>query len=580
MAFDAITMKALVSELSKNIIEGRIDKVHQPERDEIVLHIRTRLDNFKLVLSASAAHPRIHFTKYSKKNPVSAPMFCMLLRKHLGNGKITNIEQCGFERILKISVESYNEFGDLTTKYLIVEIMGRHSNIILADENYKILDSIKHIDFTISSVRQVLPGVEYKFPPSQDKIYLTDFNVQTNLEFSPIKTADKIILDNISGISPLCAREISYNVFGECNIKASELNLNKQSALKAYIANFAKAVCDNNFKPCIIKDISSGKMLDFSPIPVNQYESMAQIVYTDSMNEALDEFYYLRDSHERMRQKSADLVKHLNNNIERVSKKIVILEKTLKDAADKEQYKIKGDLIIANIYRIKDGQKEVEVENFYESNAPLVKISLDESLSVSQNAQRYFKKYNKLKTAQIEAKKQLDGAKNDLEYLESTLVAVENAEAESDLTQIRTELISENFLNRKQDKKKKQQTSSKPMYFKSSDGFDIYVGKNNTQNDILTLKFANSGDMWFHTKNIHGSHVVIKLGLDKNIPKTTMLEAACLAAYYSKARNSSQVPVDYTEIRNVKKPNGAKPGMVIYNSYNTVYVTPKKPEGE
>ncbi len=580
MAFDAITMKALVSELSDNITDGRIDKVHQPERDEIVLHIRTREDNFKLVLSASAAHPRIHFTKYSKKNPVSAPMFCMLLRKHLSSGKITGIEQCGFERILKISVESYNELGDLTTKYLIVEIMGRHSNIILADENYKILDSIKHIDFTISSVRQVLPGIEYKFPPSQDKIYLTDFNVQTNLEFSPIKTADKIILDNISGVSPLCAREIAYDVFGECNIKGSELNLNKQSALKAYIAGFAKSVCDNNFKPCIIKDISSGKMLDFSPIPVNQYGSMAQIVYADSMNDALDEFYYLRDSHERMRQKSADLVKHLNNNIERISKKIVILEKTLKDASEKEQYKIKGDLIIANIYRIIDGQKEIEVENFYESNAPLVKIPLDESLSPSQNAQKYFKKYNKLKTAQIEAKKQLDTAKSDLEYLESTLVAVENAEAESDLSQVRAELIGENFLNRKQDKKKKQQTHSKPMYFKSSDGFDIYVGKNNTQNDTLTLKFANSGDMWFHTKNIHGSHVVIKLGLDKNIPKTTLLEAACLAAYYSKARNSSQVPVDYTQIRNVKKPNGAKPGMVIYNSYNTVYVTPKKPDGE
>ncbi len=580
MAFDAITMKALVCELGENIIDGRIDKIHQPERDEIVLHIRTREDNFRLVLSASAAHPRIHFTKYSKKNPVSAPMFCMLLRKHMGSGKITGIEQCGFERILKISVESYNELGDLTTKYLIVEIMGRHSNIILTDEKFKIIDSIKHIDFTISSVRQVLPGVEYIFPPLQNKTALTDIDTQTELEFSPIKTVDKIILDNVSGISPLCAREISYNIFGRCDINGSELNLNKQSALKAYIVNFAKDVCNNNFMPCIIKDVSSGKMLDFSPVPIKQYEGMAQIVYTSSMNEALDEFYYLRDSHERMRQKSADLVKHLNNNIERVSKKIGILEKTLKDAENKDTYKIKGDLIIANIYRIKDGQKEIEVENFYESSAPLVKISLDESLSASANAQKYFKKYNKLKTAEIEAKKQLEGARADLEYLESTLVAVENAESESDLSQIRVELTYENFLNRKQDKKKKQQSQSKPMYYKSSDGFDIYVGKNNTQNDILTLKFANSGDMWFHTKNIHGSHVIIKLGIDKDIPKATMLEAACLAAYYSKARNSSQVPVDYTQVKNVKKPNGAKPGMVIYNSYNTVYVTPKKPNVE
>ena len=576
MAFDAVTMKALVAELYENIIDGRIDKIHQPERDEIVLHIRTRLENYKLVLSASAAHPRIHFTKYSKKNPTTAPMFCMLLRKHIGSGKITNVEQCGFERIMKLSIESYNELGDLTTKCLFIEIMGRHSNIILTDESMRILDSIKHIDFTISSVRQVLPGLQYQFPPVQDKTYLTDVSNKTELDFSVFKSADKIILDSISGISPLCAREIVYSAFGRCDIKSNELNLNKQSTLKAKLVEMTKEVNGCKFEPCIIKDATSGKMLDFSPIPVKQYESMAQVIYVDSINKALDEFYYLRDSHERMRQKGADLTKVLNTQIERVSKKIMILERTLKDAQDKEKYKVKGDLIIANLYKIKESEKEVQVENFYEADMPKITITLDNSITPSQNAQKYYKKYNKLKTAEIEAKKQLDSARNDLAYLESTLSALENSETESDLSSIRSELIQEGFLNRKINKKQKP-TQSKPMYFKSSDGFDIYVGKNNTQNDILTLKFANSGDIWFHTKNIHGSHVIIKLGIEKNVPERTMREAACLAAYYSKARNSSQVPVDYTEVRNVKKPNGAKPGMVIYNSYNTVYVTPQKP---
>lgn len=575
MALDAICIKGITSELSDKIINGRIDKIHQPENDEIIIHIRTYDESFKLVVSANSAHPRIHLTQHSKKNPMTAPMFCMLLRKHIGSGKIISVEQIGFERIVKISVESYNELGDLTVKHLIAEIMGRNSNIILVNNDMKIIDSIKRVDFTISSVRQILPGLQYEYPPIQDKAPLTDITVNTEFDFSKPLTADKVIMNTVSGISPLTAREIVYKAFGETGIAAQDLNLNKQSALKAKILSFSDDIKNNRFKPCIIKAASNEKMLDFSATDITQYSQMAQVIYTESMNQTLDDFYYLKDLHERMRQKSADLIKLLNTAAERTSKKINILTKTLCDAENKDLYKIKGELITSNLYRINDGDKELEAENYY-NNMELIKISLDPSLSPSANAQRYFKKYNKAKTAEKEAAKQLTAAKANLEYIESTLTLAENAENESDLNEIRSELIREGYLKRKNTQKKKQ--NSAPRHFISSDGFDIYVGKNNTQNDYVTTKLANTSDLWFHTKNIHGSHVIIKLGVNKNVTRTAITEAAQLAAYYSKARESSQVPVDYTKIKNVKKPNGAKPGMVIYDGYNTIYVTPKKPE--
>ena len=579
MAFDAVAVRCLVKDLKDKLINSRIDKIHQPEKDEITINLRTMTDNFKLVLSASPAHPRVHFTNVSKKNPISAPMFCMLLRKHIGSGKITDIEQIGFERIIKFSIESYDELGDLTTKYLIVEIMGRHSNIILTNQDMRILDCIKHIDFTVSSVRQLLPGLDYVSPPVQDKTDLTEISETANIDFSsPIQTADKAILSAIAGISPLTSREIVYRAFGRTDVKCSELTDNGRNKLLYETVKLAKDVQQNNFSPCMIINSASGKLMEFSATPITQYESLAEIKEFDDISVLLDTFYRTRDMHERMRQKSADLVKLLNNNIERVSKKLGILNKTLADSENK--YKIYGDLLMANLYNMKNGQSSVEVIDYYKEDSPTVKIPLSPQLSPSQNAQKYYKRYNKAKNAEIEAAKQIENAKNDLEYLESTLAAIETSDTESDLNAIRAELIAEGYLNRKFNPKKQKQNASKPMHFVSSDGFDIYVGKNNTQNDYLTLKFANSSDLWFHTKNIHGSHTIIKLGLDKYVPKTTITEAAELAAYYSKGRDSSQVPVDFTQIKNVKKPNGAKPGMVIYDYYNTIYVTPKELKNE
>ena len=573
MALDALAVRCLVNEISPLIQNGRVDKIHQPEKDEIIIHIRTFDGKYKLLVSASSENPRIHFTEQTKQNPKTAPMFCMLLRKHIGSAKILSVEQVGFERIVKITFESYDELGDLTKKHLIIEIMGRHSNIILVNDSMKVLDSAKHVDFTMSSVRQILPGVIYEYPPVQQKTPLTEVCADTKFSFLPTKTCDKALMDNISGISPLTARETVYSVFGRTDVKVSELNLNKESTLKAAVIKLAERIKNNEFAPCMIE--ANGRLADFSSIRIKQYENTASVTEYESISKLLDDFYALRDMRERMRQKSSGLVKVLNNSIERVTKKLTLLEKTIADAENKEKYKIYGDLVTANIYAINQGDKLAEVNNYYEDGSPLIKISLDVRLTPSQNAQKYYKKYSKCKIAEIEAAKQLKSAYEDLDYLESTLAALDNAENVSDLTAIRSELIREGYINRKAAPQK--QTASKPMHFISDDGFDIYVGKNNTQNDYLTLKFANSGDMWFHTKNIHGSHTVIKLGIDKDIPKSTMLYAAELAAYYSKARNSSQVPVDYTQIKNVKKPSGAKPGMVIYDSYNTVYVTPKEP---
>ena len=574
MAFDAVAVRALVNELTI-LNGGRVDKIYQPERDEIVIAVRTYDASYKLLLSASPAHPRIHLTSHSKKNPKTAPLFCMLLRKHLASGRIKDISQVGFERIVKILIESYDELGDYTEKTLYIEIMGRHSNIILVNNEGRVIDSIKHIDESVSAVRQILPGCTYELPPVQDKVTLLDWTNDCDLDFLGITRVDKALISRISGISPLTSRELVYKVFGRTDVLPTEVNTNKMAMLKLEIARLQGVVLNNEFSPCIIEDSETGKLVEFSSIPIKQYETLGIVKQYDTMSEVLDDFYYKKDVNERMRQKTADLIKLLNNHSERIAKKMTILEATLKDAEKMDTYRQYADLITANIYRIKEGSDSIEAENYFDDMSK-VTIKLDPSLSPSQNAQRYYKKYNKAKTALKEAQKQLKNSREELSYINSTLAMVETADRIEDISSIRRELAGEGYIKKTRNAQKKiKAETSKPMHFVSSDGFDIYVGRNNTQNDYLTLKLANAGDWWFHTKDIHGSHTVIKLGLDKDVPKNTILEAASLAAYYSKARESAQVPVDYTQIRNVKKPNGAKPGMVIYEHYNTVYVKPE-----
>lgn len=570
MALDTISIQCIVDELNKTITGGRIEKVYQPEKDEITLNIRTFSDSYRLTISASPTNPRIHFSTASKENPSTPPMFCMLMRKHISSGKIVKITNSKDDRIVTFCIESYDELGDLTTKYLIVEIMGRYSNIILTKSDMTIIDSVKHIDFTISSVREILPGRVYTAPPLQDKTPVLSDDLKVLVLTPPEipQKTDKFILSKISGISPLTAREITYRAFNTCDITTDSSDFNKLNEV-------IKAFDFTNFKPCMIIEKESGRVLDFSAIDILQYEDLANVIYYESMSELLENFYKTKDSKERMKQKSADIIKVLNNNISKLSKKIVILKSTLDDAKNKDRHKKYGDLLMANLYNIKAGDTLANVSDYFSPKMETIKIPLLPELSPSANAQRYYKLYNKAKKAETEVSVQISSAQDDLLYLESTLSCLENCTTEAELNEIRLELSTMGYIKSQKSKKKQTVPASKPHHYISSDGFDIYVGKNNMQNDKLTLKFANSSDIWFHTKNIHGSHVIIKLGVNKDVPDKTITEAAQLAAYYSKARESSRVPVDYTFVKNVKKPNGAKPGMVIYDFYNTIYVNPE-----
>lgn len=577
MALDTLVVKALADELRDLLAGGRIDKIHQPEKDEISVIIRTPKENYRLIISASPAHPRIHFSSSHKENPLTPPMFCMLLRKHISSGKIIKISQIDYERIIRFDIESYNELGDLCVKYLIVELMGRNSNIIFTDCDMRIIDAVRHVDFTQSSFRQILPGCQYVSPPKQEKIPILSPEIENvKIEFKKSgETPDKAIMDAVSGISPLTAREIVYKAIGSLSLVSGELSDEQKQKI---VSVLSKGIC-GEFYPCMLIE-DNGKIADFSLIEINQYENKIKSVGYNSVTSLLEEFYKKRDSAERMKQKSADLVKLLGTHLERLSRKLVIQQKTLKDAEKKEQYKIKGDLLTSNLYRVEPGASSVTLENYYEEGCPQIKISLKPELSPAKNAQRYYKLYNKAKTAEIEVNIQMKETRADIDYIKSTLSFVLDATSESELNEIRSELSEQGFLRRIAQKKKKPQSTSKPYHFVTSDGYDIYVGKNNTQNDYLTLKFANRGDLWFHTKAIHGSHTIMRLGEDNNPPPSAITEAAEIAAYYSQARASSKVPVDYTIIKNVKKPKGAKPGMVIYDSYNTIYVNPSRPDNE
>jgi len=578
MAMDSIAISALTHEFSNELIGAKVDKIHQPEKDQITLQLRGQSGNVKLLLSASSANPRTHFTRNTQTNPISAPMFCMLLRKHLAGGKIVDILQPDFERVLDFCIESYTELGDLTVKHLIIEIMGRHSNIIVTDANGRIFDSIKHINALTSSVRQVMPGMTYAPPPSQNKLnpmlITYDDISDAIMPVSDSIKADKLIMQTFAGISPIVSRELCYRAFGNTDADMQTLDKNAKNRLCDAVWTLIEDIKNRRYKPCILQDSTSGKMMDFCAVGIKQYQNAATVEYIDSMNNAADSFFALRDASERKKQRSADLTKLIGNNIDRCVKKIVVLAQTIEDAKGKEQHKIYADLLTANIYRIDEGAKSVTLENFYSDDMESVTIPMDVSLSAGDNAQRYYKKYTKAKTAEAEAAKQMALAEEELAYLESITQACNMAQTDADLAEIKAELRAVGYIKGAADKKNKQAKASKPLHFVSSDGFDIYCGKNNVQNDNLTLRFANSSDLWFHTKGFAGSHTVIKLGVDKNVPDSTILEAANIAAYHSSARESSQVPVDYTHIKNVKKPSGAKPGMVIYERYNTIYVTP------
>lgn len=573
MALDGVVLSNIIYELKDLLLGGRVDKIYQPEKDEIIMSVRSLGSNYKILFTSNASHARVHLTKIQKDNPVTPPIFCMVLRKHIAGGKIVNISQPNFERILNVDIEALNEMGDTTVKRLIIEIMGKHSNIMLLDENETIIDSIKHISHDTSSVREVLPGKKYVLPPSQDKLNILQLDEKSFKDILASKRGIKIqnlIYQSYSGISPSLASEICFRAKVCADNYFEQLGENDIKNLFVALNNLKTIIVQNKFKPEII--MNNQKIIDFSSIEMTQYENYTKQKY-NSISELIEKFYADKDSSSRMKQKAHDLHKLLMSNIERCIKKKEIQNKTLKDVEQRDKWKLYGELITANSYAIQKGMTNFETVNFYDENSALIKIKLDPELTPIENAQKYFNKYNKAKRTFTALQEQIIQNDSELEYLETTLSSLDNSADEQNIIEIHSELAEEGYIKKRKAKKGEKFKKSKPMHYISSDEFDIYVGKNNHQNDELTLRFASSNDMWLHTKDIPGSHVIIKTK-GFGIPESTIEEAAILAAFYSKGRNSSNVAVDYTIKKNVKKPNGAKPGMVIYEEYKTLYVTP------
>ena len=575
MAFDGITISALVSEVKKKVLGGRIDKIYQPESDEIVMNIRSLGNMYKLVLSANPSHPRLFFTSKQHANPQNPPLFCMVLRKHLQSGKIVDVIQPSLERIVNIYVESMNEMGDYSVKKLVLEIMGRHSNLILVDEDDRVLDCVKHITHDKSSVREVLPGKGYELPPSQHKRDIRDLSYEDFcllVEDNRDRKLQQLIYTNYTGIAPQTADEVCYRAKVDSSAVVSQVD--REAIDRLYTALDALRVFTEgeNYAPELAYD-QYGKILDFAPYEMTRFKGL-EIKNFDTMSELIEFYYAHKDFVYRMNQKTQDLKHLINSNIERCVRKKEIQQRTMKEIENRDTYQLYGELLTANIYSIQKGMTSVTVPNYYSENMEEVTIPLDSELTPSENAQKYFKKYNKEKRTFAAMQEQIAANDEELEYLESVLTSVETCQDEQDIKDIREELRNEGYIKHiKQQKGMKSNKKSAPMHFVSSDGFDIYVGKNNKQNDELTLHFAKASDIWLHTKNIPGSHVII-VTEGKNVPDSTLTQAATLAAYYSKGQNSALVPVDYTEKRNVKKPGGAKPGLVIYTTNKTAYITP------
>ncbi len=579
MAMDGFSVAALTCEINEHLVGSKADKIQQTEHDELLISFFGPCGGKKLRLTANASVSRVCFTEDKKQSPKTAPLFCMLLRKHLSGAKLISVEQPDFERVIVFTFEGLNELGDVCRKKLITELMGRHSNIILTHEDGRIIDAIKHIDYSVSSVRQILPGMVYENPPSQDKVSPVGLGLNDIIE--TLKTADgndfadRAVLKLFRGVSPLIAREIAYRAFSGEEPRMSELDYSTLLELATSCYQTFQMAAEKRFSPCYLISKETGKPSEFSAVQILQYGAQAELILKSSMSETVEAFYREKDRAERMAQRSAKLVKLVSNNIERCAKKLALQKAELSDTENMQRYQKYGELLTANLYRISKGDSAVLVEDYYEESCPQITIPLDAQLTPAENAQRYFKKYNKAKTAQIALTEQLEKAKSELYYLESVEEALSLAETAEELSEINEELYEMGYIKRSEQGKKKK-TLAKPMEFKTSDGFTVLVGKNNRQNDMLTLKIAKNVDMWFHTKDIHGSHVVLRYEHGKEFSDTAILESARLAAKYSKAKHSDNVPVDYTRVKFVKKPSGSSPGMVIYTDQKTVYVTPAK----
>ncbi|MGE6753172.1 Rqc2 family fibronectin-binding protein [Rossellomorea sp. NPDC071047] len=557
MSFDGLFTRSMTKELNENLLNGRINKIHQPYKNEIIMIIRANGKNHKVLLSAHPSYSRVQITKENYENPSVPPMFCMLLRKHLEGYIVEGIKQVELDRMIIIEVKGRNEIGDISYKQLIIEVMGRHSNIILVDkERNMILDSIKHISPSMNTHRTVLPGHPYVLPPQQDKnnpLIATSEDVLRALDFNSGKL-DKQIVQAFAGISPLYAKEVVHRA-----------GIGNQSTISESFLKLIQYAKSNDTTPTLI----SGEKETFYWMDLEHLKGEKQSF--PSLSELLDRFFYQKAARDRVKQQGNDLERFIRNERDKNVNKIEKLKKTLEDAQQADRYQLLGELLTSNLYAVERGMTEVSVVNYYDENGESIIIPLNPQKSPSENAQNYFSRYQKAKNAVKIVHEQIEKADEEIVYLEQLLQQLESASTK-DVEEIREELEEEGYLRvRKQTKKKKAHVKPVLENYTSSDGTQILVGKNNKQNDYLTNKVAGKEDIWLHTKDIPGSHVVIK---SPDPSEETIKEAAKIAAYFSKARESSSVPVDFTEVKQVKKPKGAKPGFVIYEGQQTVYVTP------
>lgn len=560
MAFDGITVTCITKELQDHLLEGRIQKIAQPENDELIITIKNNRTSYYLVLSASASLPLLYLTDSTKQNPMTAPNFCMLLRKHIGSGKIIGITQPELERIVDFEIEHRNELGDLCRKILTIEIMGKHSNIIFREED-KIIDSIKHVSGNMSSVREVLPGRTYFIPKTQEKLNpltIQEADFFTYVYQKPMGLI-KALTSTFTGMSSTIASEICFRASIDGDFPANTLSNEEQLHLYRMFSNLMDDVKEGTFTPNIIRD--GKEPIEFSPIHLQKYSGKTIEDFT-SISKVLQAYYSDKEKITRIRQKSADLRKIVQTSLERSYKKFDLQKKQLEDTKKKDKYKVYGELINTYGYQLEAGAKSLTALNYYTNEE--ITIPLDDTLSSKDNAKKYFDRYNKLKRTYEALSSHIQETQEEIDHLESIRTALDIAQTEDDFSQIKEELMDYGYIKKKVSGKKQPKLSSSPLHYVSSDGFSIYVGKNNFQNEELTFKFATGNDWWFHAKGIPGSHVIVKGNGEEMLPDATFEEAGRLAAYYSKNRMSKKVEVDYTQKKNVKKPAKGKPGFVVY----------------
>ena len=567
MPLDAICLQGVVGELAPQLTGSRIEKIQQPARDQIILLLR---GSRRLFLNAGANQPRIHLTEQLRDNPSQPPMFCMLLRKHLSGGIIESVRQEPLERVVTLTVLASDEMGERSRFTLVWEGMPRRANLILCDRDGRIIDCLRRVDLEAEQDRQVLPGLFYRLPTRQDKrspLSVTEEEFAALLgRAAPDAPLDGWLLDTFTAISPLVARELTVRACGSTDAPVSQ-----GSALWEVFSRWQRDVNENAFTPTLIK--RNGSLADFTYGPVTQYGTYAETEVYDSFSHLLDDFYEKREQAERVKQKGRDLLKTATTARDRVRRKLAAQEKELAACLDRDHLRICGELITANLYRMERGQSRLTAQNYYDENCADVDIPLDVRLSPQENAARYFKQYAKAKTAEKYLTAQLQKGGEELQYLESVLQELAQAESEQDFNDIRTELTDGGYLRGRGKKQPGFQRASKPREFRSSAGLRILVGRNNRQNDRLTTKDADKRDIWLHTQKIHGSHVILCTG-GAEPDEQSLMEAASLAAYFSQAQGSTKVPVDYTPVKFVKKPAGAKPGMVVYTTYQTMLADP------